>query len=119
MTNPYRSEVTFTLAGQTWTARPTFEVMATIEHRCKRPIMEILQRVSTSNVIGVTELVTILQIILAKCPGAPKPHEIARIVMEDGIMSHVEPVVTFLSHALTGGRAGDDMDAGETSEGNA
>lgn len=104
MANKHRGEVEFTLAGETYTVRPSFKIISEIEGAVGG-VMPFLGRLRAGT-WTVTELVAIMQAVLRSQPNAPKPRDIPDLVFEaeDGPVSFVGPIAELLSNAITGGQ---------------
>ncbi len=103
MPNPYRGEVTFTIDGEDYTVRPTFQIIAEIESQYGG-IMPLAKRIASGD-FTITEIVGVILIALKGQKGAPKPQELQELIFEEGATNFLVPISTFLANALTSGNA--------------
>lgn len=98
MANPARKEVEIVLGGVTYVTRPTFARMTDFESRVGKvwPVIKLLQ----ANDYGLTDIVTMVTVLMRGVPGAPSPKEIGDLVVEAGMVSFIGPIMTFLSYCL-------------------
>lgn len=106
MTNPHRKEVTFTLNGEEYERRPTFDIIARIED-AHGALPILIGRLITKQV-GMSATANILEIILGK--NGPKRTEIQEAVLDgDYYLEALSQISAFL---------GGLFDKAEQAEGN-
>lgn len=114
-TNPI-TEVAITLSGRTYRVQPTFRVLARIEDVLGEPVRELGTRCYATGVplnqrppgfheIKLSEAATIIGIMLADKPEAPKMADIGEILMEEGgYLDLMMPLGDFLTRATRGNK---------------
>jgi DNA-directed RNA polymerase subunit L len=98
-----RNEVTIELAGETRTMRASFSALMDIERDLKKSLISLINQAANTGDISVTEAAYIIHHGL-------RGHKDTRLsfaqvgdaVMEAGLASVLEPVVSFLGVALSG-----------------
>ena len=104
MPNPHRGEVTFTVNGEDYTVRPTFQVIAEIENQFGG-IMPLAKRMAAGD-FTITEIVGVMLIALRGVKDAPKSALLQEKIFEEGVTNFLNPVASFLANALTSGGQG-------------
>ena len=106
MANPHRGEVEITLAGKTYTMRPTFEALCEIEDRTGVGLAVQLRRFAEGT-FGVRDVAAILSAgIRASDKAAPGIDEIGQIIVEEGIAPFAEAIGVFLAGTVGAVRGG-------------
>lgn len=103
MANPYRGEVTLTFAGRAYTLRPTFHILATIEHRLGLSLPRLLRRIEVKGLL-TSELLMILSIATQHDGSAPfEPEAALDLPIEQVALERVMHAVSqFLLQAMGG-----------------
>lgn len=103
MANANRGEVEITLAGDSYTLRPSFQALCEIEEATGMGIAALLRRYG-DGAFGVRDVAAVLWAgIRATDRQAPRMNEIGEIIVEEGLAAFVEPVGRFLARAVSGG----------------
>jgi hypothetical protein len=98
MANPLRKEVEFELDGRSYIVRPTFRKMSEIETRFG-PGIPLLNRMAACN-LSVTEIATLVSVMIRDQPGAPTQKELNDIVFDAGALSLLGPIGEFINNGL-------------------
>lgn len=103
MANKFRGEVEFTLDGETYAVRPSFKIVSEIEGAIGG-ILPFMNRIQRGD-YRLTEIVTLVQIVLRGQPDAPKFRDIPDLVMgaDEGPIAFLGPIAELLTNAITGG----------------
>lgn len=112
--NPQRGEVEITLGGQSYTIRPTFQVLSSIEGALGCGTLAVVQR-WTRGEIAVTEVAQILFQALRPMKG-PALNKIGEMLMREGYQHHIAPLVNFMARPFTGNDATEFDEGGEAGE---
>lgn len=101
--NPYRGEVTFTLAGKDYVVRPTFQLIAQVETAMGMGVIQTLRRLAGME-FTASELVALVHMAVRTAGCRLKREEVGELVVghEDGFIVYMEPVSKLLSMALAG-----------------
>lgn len=103
MANPHRGEVTLTFAGRTYTLRPTFHILATIEQRLGLTLSQLLCRVEDKGLLA-SEMLIILTLATRHDGSAPFDCDAAmRLPAEDDSLHKAMPFVARFLIAAMGG----------------
>ncbi len=109
MANPARKEVELTLGDSTFIVRPTFKKMSEIEARFG-PGIPLLNRMAACN-MSVTEIATLLNVMIRDEPGAPKQKDLNEIVFDAGALSLLGPIGEFINNGLKTDEVAQKQDA--------
>lgn len=98
--NAQRGEVEITLAGQTYTLRPTFEAVARIESRLNCGIFGLANRWIGRQDIGLAEA----SVVIEECirgAGAKPPATVGHLIRKQGLTTFVVPLIKLVSNAIS------------------
>lgn len=99
MANRHRGEVAVTLAGRSYTMRPTFTALAEIEDRTGCGLLGLLHRLRDHSVKDTCSVIYCG--IKATDPKADE-EEICGLVVETGVNNLIEAMMDFVEMALYG-----------------
>lgn len=110
MANEYRGEKTLTLGGKDYKLVPSYANLAAVEAANGCGILELTQRIAARQV-RTAELVSVVV-----CCAEPAIEENAagEAMWNDGLITVMGDVTTFLTNALLGGTEGEDEAAAGT-----
>lgn len=108
MANTYRGEVTVSLAGRSYTLRPSFHILCQLEERIGLTLPELLRRVERKGLLA-SEILMILAI--ATRHDGSRPFDSAEIMDMPAEKVKLHALMPSLAHFLTQGAAGVDYAA--------
>jgi len=98
-------EVHLSLAGRSWTLRPTFRLIAAVEQATDRGCYALGLRIASGEA-KLSEIAAALHAALrATAPDAPRLDEIGAALLEEGAAGVLAPLGDLLLRAFVGGRA--------------
>lgn len=97
--NSHRDEVEFSLAGETYQVRPTFDLLARIETATGRGAIETLQRLSERK-LTLVETAQLVTLALGTVARAPKVREVQEAVYGEGYFNFFEPLAALLASVI-------------------
>lgn len=113
MTNPFRSEIVVTIDGVEYKVRPTFNLIAEIEHEVA-PILPLVGRLRAGQ-FKLSEVAKILLIAVRGCENKPKDGEaFLNRLMAIGILNHLKDAIAILMNALNTGEEPKNEERGNT-----
>lgn len=124
MANRAAGEMEITIAGKSYTLRPSFTCIMDFEERAGMSVFEALRAVGERQSVPIKNIVASFH---AGMKAAWKPsmgkmptfEEVGQGVREDGITDHLTNYMTFLANMMTGERALDEAQKRVATEGNA
>lgn len=115
MANKVRGEFDLTIDGKVYTARPTFEAIASIEGALNTGAFPLGQKCISGN-LGVAEMAQVIHFGIRAVHGrakTPAINIIGEFLLSEGISEFLGPVGEFLLKAFTGDK---DRTAKEATE---
>lgn len=103
MANPHRGEVTLTFAGRTYTLRPTFHILATLEQRLGLTLSQLLCRMEDKGLLA-SEMLLILS-IATRHDGSARFDMAAAMDLpaeDDSLQQALPSIARFLIGAMAG-----------------
>ena len=101
MANPARGEVTLVCGSRRFVLRPTFNALLEIEDSLGAGLVEIAQRIAARR-YGLRDLLAIATAGAQAVDPNIRRKEIGEAIAEAGLQAATEPVLLFLSFALSG-----------------
>ena len=117
MANPHRGEVEITLAGKTWTMRPTFQALCEIEDKTGAELTTLARQIWDGEGSVKATAIIVSEGIRACHANGPDLNAVGEAIVSEGLNSVLEPVVLYLVAAITGSTP--DLDAARKSDGKA
>lgn len=101
--NPQRGDVPVTIAGTTYTMRPSFEALAAIEEKTGLGLVALWRRFGQQE-FGARDVVTVIAEGVRAGEGKV-PDKLAALIIQAGLFTLAPSVAKFLTHALAGEKA--------------
>lgn len=111
MANPSRGEVEFVLGDKTFVVRPSFQNIREVE-AALGSLFSIGRKITTND-FSITEMVTLIWIILRK-EYKLKNDEVGEMVAAEGPVNLLLPISQFLTNAINPGKEVGDTTKGES-----
>lgn len=102
-----RQDLTIPLGGVSYTVRPEFETLATVEVLTGIPAQAVGFKMTTVSTIGINDMAMVIWALIAEQCKDKKDRpqnttEVGRILFEEGFAQHLAPIADFLIMGLKG-----------------